>query len=76
MQSSTITKKQSQNSLLKAKKVTNMSAFSYTFESILSNPQEKKSDCNRKRRFCEYSAKAQQCHTVVLWGKYIIGEYC
>lgn len=49
MQSSTITKKQSQNSLLKAKKVTNMSAFSYTFESILSNPQEKKSDCNRKR---------------------------
>lgn len=49
MQSSTITKKQSQDLLLKARKVTNMSEFSYTFESTLSNPQGKKFDSNRKR---------------------------
>lgn len=51
-----------------------MSVFSYTFESILSIPRNKRFESNRKRGFCKYSAKARQRHGVALWWKHIVGN--
>lgn len=51
-----------------------MRAFSYTFESILSIPQNKSCDSKKKRGFSNYLAKAQERHSVALWWKYTAGE--
>lgn len=67
------------NCLCTAKKIPSMSVSSYTFESILSIPQNKRTDSNKKRGFCNYLAEAKSATVwpyggITWWGSPQLGS--